>query len=179
MEFGFHSKLPLIQKKIHSKYLSSNVPPFQMSLLTFVVSLFDNDSVDDHLKLGRALSSLREQNIAIVGGGMTVHNLRASMPVLSAGAGDHVYPFTPAFNDAAVKAASSNTGTTREEDVRGLYKREDLRLAHPSLEHLMPLAVCCGAAGEDKAECLFKTVEFGALGWASFCFGGAPDAATS
>lgn len=175
MEFGFRSKWRLIPKKIRCKFPLSKVPLFS-SPLTFVVSLFDNDSVDDHLKLGRALSSLRDQNIMIVGGGMTVHNLRASMPVLSGGGGgDRVYPFTPAFNDAAVKAATSNTGPTREEDIRGLYKREDLRLAHPSLEHLMPLAVCCGAAGEDKAECLFKTVEFGALGWASFCFGGTSD----
>ena len=150
--------------------------PFRLKQLTILVSLFDNDSVDDHLKLGHALSSLRDQNIMIIGGGMTVHNLRASMPVVSVGAGDHIYPFTPTFNDATVKAATLNTGEKREEDVRGLYKREDLRLAHPSLEHLMPLVVCCGAAGEDKAECLFKTVEFGALGWASFCFGGIPDA---
>jgi len=53
-----------------------------------------------------------------------------------------------------------------------LYKREDLRFAHPTLEHLMPLAVCVGAAGDDEGECLFKTVEYGALGWASFVFGG-------
>jgi 4,5-DOPA dioxygenase extradiol len=111
----------------------------------------------------------------IVGGGMTVHNLRASMPVLAAGIRDHVYPFTPAFNDASVSASISRAGAEREADIRGLYKRDDLRLAHPSLEHLMPLAVCCGAAGEDVGECLFKDVEHGALGWASFCFGGTKD----
>jgi aromatic ring-opening dioxygenase catalytic subunit (LigB family) len=136
------------------------------------VSLFDNASVDDHLRLGHALAPLRDQNIMIIGGGMTVHNLRASMPILSTGGRDKVYEFTPAFNDAAVGAATAKSGDEREEDVRELYKREDLRLAHPSLEHLMPLAVCCGAAGEDRGECLFQTVEFGALGWASFCFGG-------
>jgi aromatic ring-opening dioxygenase catalytic subunit (LigB family) len=108
----------------------------------------------------------------IIGGGMTVHNLRASMPILSIGGQDQVYPFTSAFNDAAVAVATNKTATEREDDLRGLYKRDDLRLAHPSLEHLMPLAVCCGAAGDDEGECLFKTVEFGALGWASFCFGG-------
>ena len=103
---------------------------------------------------------------------MTVHNLRASMPLLGSDAKNHVYPFTPEFNDAAVAAATSKNGKQREEDVKGLYQRDDLRLAHPSLEHLMPLAVCCAAAGEDVGECLFKTVEYGAMGWASFCFGG-------
>jgi 4,5-DOPA dioxygenase extradiol len=109
----------------------------------------------------------------IIGGGMTVHNLRASMPLLgSSDTKNHVYPFTPEFNDAAVTAATSRKGKEREEDAKELYARDDLRLAHPSLEHLMPLAVCCGAAGEDIGECLFKTVEYGAMGWASFCFGG-------
>jgi aromatic ring-opening dioxygenase catalytic subunit (LigB family) len=125
------------------------------------------------------LSPLRDENIMIVGGGMTVHNLRASMPVLGAGIQDHVYPFTPKFNDAAVKAVTTSKGEKREDDLRGLYKRQDLRLAHPSLEHLMPLAVCCGAAGDDIGECLFKAVEFGALGWASFCFGGTGDKNTN
>jgi aromatic ring-opening dioxygenase catalytic subunit (LigB family) len=108
----------------------------------------------------------------IVGGGMTVHNFRASMPVFSTGAQDQVYQFAPAFNDAAVSVSTGKTSTAREDDVRGLYKREGLCLAHRSLEHLMPLAACCGAVGDDKGECLFKTVEFGALGWTSFCFGG-------
>jgi len=103
---------------------------------------------------------------------MTVHNLRAAMPMLGTDARNHVYPFTPAFNDAAVSAATSKRGTQRETDIQNLYKREDVRLAHPTLEHLMPLAVCVGAAGDDEAECLFQTVEYGALGWASFCFGG-------
>jgi aromatic ring-opening dioxygenase catalytic subunit (LigB family) len=67
-----------------------------------LVSLFDNDSVDDHLKLGLALSALRDQNVMIVGGGMTVHNLRASMPLFGTDAAGRVYQFTPAFNDAAV-----------------------------------------------------------------------------
>jgi 4,5-DOPA dioxygenase extradiol len=142
------------------------------------VSLFDNTSVEDHLKLGHALSSLRDQNIMIIGGGMTVHNLRASMPFLGTDICNNVYPFTQDFNDATVKAVTTNMTAKREEDIHGLYKREDLRLAHPSLEHLMPLAVCCGAAGDDVGECLFKAVEYGALGWANFRFGGSKEGDT-
>jgi 4,5-DOPA dioxygenase extradiol len=97
------------------------------------------------------------------------------MPLLGAEAKDHVYPFTLAFNNATVLATISKRGLQREEEIKEIFKREDLRFAHPTLEHLMPLAVCVGAAGEDGAECLFKTVEYGALGWASFCFGGSKD----
>jgi 4,5-DOPA dioxygenase extradiol len=135
------------------------------------VSLFDNSSLDDHFKLGHALSSLRDENIMIVGSGMTAHNLRASMPLLSTGAEDRVYPFTPLFNDAAVEATASKTGAQREEDIRNLFERPELRMAYPTLEHLMPLAVCCGAAGDDIGECLFQKVEYGGMGWSNFVFG--------
>jgi hypothetical protein len=38
------------------------------------------------------LSPLRTQNVIILGGGMTVHNLRASMPLLGSDRRNHVYP---------------------------------------------------------------------------------------
>jgi hypothetical protein len=104
----------------------------------------------------------------IVGGGMTIHNLRTAMPEPRAGGRNHLYPFTPAFNDATEEAATARTGTQREDDMRSLFKREDLRVAHPSLEHLTPLVPCYGAIGEDVGKCLFKTVEYGAMGGPTF-----------
>lgn len=40
------------------------------------VSLFDNDDLDAHYRLGRALESLRDEGIVIIGAGMAAHNLR-------------------------------------------------------------------------------------------------------
>jgi hypothetical protein len=68
---------------------------------------------------------------------MTVHSLRASMPLLEAQMKDQVDSFTPEFNDASVAAATNKVGKEREEDRRSLCKRKDLRLAHPSLEHFL------------------------------------------
>ena len=58
-----------------------------------IVSLFDNDSVDDHLRIGHGLSSLGDENIMIVGGGIVVHNRRAATPLLGAGGTRPDLPF--------------------------------------------------------------------------------------
>jgi hypothetical protein len=53
------------------------------------------------------------------------------MPLLGGQMLDQVYPFTPEFNDATVATATNKVGKEQEEDARNLYKRKDLRLAHP------------------------------------------------
>jgi aromatic ring-opening dioxygenase catalytic subunit (LigB family) len=39
------------------------------------VSLFDNEDIHRHYRMGEALQSLRNEGILIVGAGMAVHNL--------------------------------------------------------------------------------------------------------
>jgi hypothetical protein len=78
----------------------------------------------------------------IVGGGIIVHNRRVATPLLEAGARDQIYPSPKPsiiYVCGAIDAATTKTGTEREEDIRNLYKRGDIRLAHPNLEHVMPL----------------------------------------
>jgi 4,5-DOPA dioxygenase extradiol len=40
------------------------------------VSLFNNEDVGRHYRMGEALQSLRDEGILIVGAGMAVHNLQ-------------------------------------------------------------------------------------------------------
>jgi 4,5-DOPA dioxygenase extradiol len=40
------------------------------------VSLFDNEDMDHHYRMGEALQGLRDEGILIVGAGMAVHNLQ-------------------------------------------------------------------------------------------------------
>jgi 4,5-DOPA dioxygenase extradiol len=39
------------------------------------VSLFDNEDLNSHYRMGEALQGLRDEGILIVGAGMAVHNL--------------------------------------------------------------------------------------------------------
>jgi 4,5-DOPA dioxygenase extradiol len=49
------------------------------------VSLYDNEDVNQHYRIGQALESLRDAGILIIGAGMAVHNLRDYWAAAAAG----------------------------------------------------------------------------------------------
>jgi aromatic ring-opening dioxygenase catalytic subunit (LigB family) len=131
------------------------------------VSLFDSEDAADHMRLGAAFSRLREDNVLVIGSGMAVHNLR-DLRFMSSD--PRPLPYTVSF-DAALKTAVVDTAPAqREKAMVELLRRKDARQAHPSFDHLLPLHVAAGAAGQDKARRLF-TFNEGSLGWAMFRFG--------
>jgi len=133
------------------------------------VSLFDNDTdAGAHIKLGRAVQKLREENIVIVCSGMSIHNLRHFM---MRGAGGGSLPaYAVDFDQALKDAAETEPGKHRDELMVELLKRSDARLAHPTFEHLLPAHIAVGAAGEDNGKQLFTFVE-GPMAWAQYRFG--------
>lgn len=83
--------------------------------------------------------------------------------------------YTLSFDEALREAVEQQEPKSREEAMAELLVRKDMKKAHPSADHLMPIYVGAGAAGEDKATRLFTLAE-GSLSWAQFRFGevGAP-----
>lgn len=72
-------------------------------------------------------------------------------------------------------SGSAGLLTVRQPDVRQqamaeLLKRKDARQAHPSFEHLLPIHIGAGAAGEDLGKRLW-TLEEGSMSWAQYRFG--------
>ncbi|KAK4945104.1 hypothetical protein LTR10_015530 [Elasticomyces elasticus] len=132
------------------------------------VSLFDDDTdAAAHIKLGRAVQKLREDNIAIIASGMSVHNLRHLM--MSKGMGQTM-PYTVSFDAALKDAAETKPGEHRDEVMVDLLERPDARQAHPSFEHLLPIHVAVGAAGDDQGKQLWTMAE-ASMGWAQYRFG--------
>jgi aromatic ring-opening dioxygenase catalytic subunit (LigB family) len=130
------------------------------------VSLFDTDDPDMHYALGKAISSLRDENIQIICSGMAVHNLRDlgrwwGRP----GAADYTKTFDEALKEAAEQPAES-----RQQAMAELLKRKDAKQAHPSWEHLFPVHIAAGAAGEDQGKQLWTLAE-GSMSWAQYRFG--------
>ena len=129
------------------------------------VSLFDSDDPDQHYRLGQAVSSLRDEGVLVVASGMAVHNLRdhfSSHSVIPK-------PYTVSFDDA-LKDAVQQDPEQRQMAMKQLMKRSDLRRAHPSLEHLLPIHVAAGAAGADVGKQVWTLPE-GSMSWAQYRFG--------
>ncbi|KAI1772760.1 LigB-domain-containing protein [Hypoxylon cercidicola] len=133
------------------------------------VSLYSNQDADSHYRLGQAVASLRDENIVIIGAGMSVHNLRD----LFVTRGDpRPLPYTVSF-DEALKEAAESLPSERQARMREVTKRPDARQAHPRFDHLMPVYVAAGAAGEDVGKRTW-TLHEGSMGWAQYRFGEVP-----
>jgi 4,5-DOPA dioxygenase extradiol len=136
------------------------------------VSLFDSDDPDQHYRLGQAVSALREEGIAIIVSGMSVHNLREMQLGFMM---NKPLPYAVSFDEALREAATADP-SERQAKMAALLKRPDARKAHPTFEHLLPIHVGAGAASEDKGVRLWTMPE-GSLGWALYRFGQVPAAA--
>ena len=97
-----------------------------------------------HLAIGRALASLRDEGVLIVGSGMSYHNLRefwSTHPrdVEAAGA------FEAWLADAVESEAPA-----RDARLVAWEHAPGAQNAHPRSEHLLPLMVAAGAANDDR-----------------------------
>lgn len=140
-----------------------NVPVVQ-------VSLYGTEDPIQHYKLGQAISALREENILIIVSGMAVHNLRDLR--FAFGGDTRPMPYCTSF-DEALKDAVTQPPAEREKAMAELLKRPDARKAHPNFDHLIPIHIGAGAAGDDMGERLW-TLKEGSMSWAMYRFGQVP-----
>lgn len=79
--------------------------------------------------------------------------------------------FSYAFSfDEALKEAATAKPEERQAMMSALLGRSDARKAHPTLEHILPIHVCAGAAGLDSGLRLWTLPER-SLSWAQYRFG--------
>ena len=115
------------------------------------LSLKQDLDPEEHLAAGRALQSLRDEGVLIVGSGMSYHNM---------------YSFsTPAATAPSEAFDRWLTGTLTEEDPKRRWnglahwgEAPAARNAHPREEHLLPLMVAAGAAPDEPGERIFTDV---------------------
>ncbi|KAK4164191.1 putative ferrous iron binding protein [Cladorrhinum sp. PSN259] len=138
------------------------------------VSLFNSEDPDAHYKLGQAVASLRDEGVVIIGTGMTVHNLRDMRFAMGQ---SKPLPYAVSF-DNALKEAVESDPSVRQEKMREAAKRPDARQAHPWMDHLMPVYVAAGAAGEDRGKQTW-TLHEASFAWAQYRFGDLPKAEES
>lgn len=95
-----------------------------------------------HLQAGRALAALRDENVLIVGSGMSFHNMR--------GYGDSRFSAISDEFDHWLTDAVQRSAPEREDLLRDWAQAPQARLCHPAggEEHLIPLMVVAGAGDE-------------------------------
>lgn len=112
------------------------------------LSLTRDLSPERHLALGRALAPLRDEGVLIVGSGMSYHNLRDFLGSggRPGGRGDAE---SDAFDAWLTAAVENPDPQARDHALSHWEQAPAARACHPRAEHLIPLMVAAGAAGND------------------------------
>jgi len=139
-------------------------PEIKLDIPVVQVSTYRHEELDEHIKLGKGLKSLRSKGYLIVGNGMDVHSfpgirsVQAAEPASRQAKEAEVLDWTKSFDNAlrqTIAIPPSEEGSRTDEHVErdaAAIKVGDhpaFQLSHPTAEHLTPLYVAIGAAGGD------------------------------
>jgi len=143
---------------LRAMYPAADVPVIQLAVMP-------KASAEDHYRLGQMLQPLTQRGVLILASGGLTHNLRDMVADARDG---ETLPYVDEFRDWFVKALERR-------DVPALldYRRQAPHAvrAHPSPEHLLPLYVALGAAGENAAVLTaYRDSQLGALALDAFVF---------
>ena len=121
-----------------------------------------------HISLGRALAPLRDENILIIGSGLSYHNLRAFGPA----GREASIAFDRWLQDTVVAGAPAQ----RDDRLMAWTKAPAARAAHPREEHLIPLLVASAAAADEAGFASYHEDTSLGIVVSSFRFGALPSA---
>lgn len=140
-------------------YPEADVPVVQLSLRRGL-------DPAEHVALGRVLAPLRDEDVLIVGSGLSYHNLRAFGPQAAVP--------SKAFDDWLARTLVDADAATRVQGLLAWADAPAARIAHPREEHLIPLMVAVGAAEQEAGVRVYHENAFvGGLTVSSFRFGSA------
>lgn len=129
---------------------NADIPVVQLSLRADL-------NAQAHIKLGEALQPLRDEGILIIGSGMSYHNLPKMLAQMR-------NP-TPAiklnheaqnFDTWLTATATDVDSTNRNKKLCDWKNAPNAIQAHPREEHLLPLHVAVGAAGDSIGKQVFN-----------------------
>jgi aromatic ring-opening dioxygenase catalytic subunit (LigB family) len=137
-------------------YPDASIPVVQLSLKRGL-------DPQDHLAAGRALATLRNEGVLIIGSGSSYHNLRMLGP-------ESKEP-SAAFDDWLQRTLEGRNFEERADALTSWEAAPSARVAHPREEHLLPLMVAVGAAERDAATRFYhENTFFGSGSVSSFMF---------
>lgn len=131
-------------------YPAADIPTVQLSIL---------HSLDPaaHLGLGAALRPLLERNVLVIGSGFSFHNLHE----FEWDGIMHLDAQNDAFQDWLIETCCGDLSQEAREDALIHWEKAPAaRYCHPREDHLLPLHVCAGLAG-NSAKLIFDDAILG------------------
>lgn len=128
-----------------------------------LLSMKEDYDVAAHIAAGQALQPLRDDGVLIIGSGLTYHNMRG----FGQPGAMHV---SVSFEEYLHAAIAQPDPAQRLQQLMQWEQAPEARSAHPQEDHLMPLMVAAGAAGEDTGH-RFILDEVMNVAMASYRFG--------
>jgi len=127
----------------HGMFIPLKVAVPDADIPVVQLSLRSDLNAAAHIEAGKALASLRDEGILIIGSGMSFHNMR--------GYGDARFTAPSEAFDAWLSAAIEADAEQRNAALSHWEQAPYAHHCHPAgqQEHLIPLMVVAGAAGED------------------------------
>lgn len=125
---------------------SADIPIVQVSVLK-------SQDPAEHYKLGETLLQFRKEGIAVIGSGMSYHNMREFMY----GRERHDV-VNEEFDDYLSVICTAEEPAERKQGFISWRLAKGATAAHPTMaaEHFMPLVVVAGAGGSKPGKLIFK-----------------------
>lgn len=143
----------------HGVFVPLKVAFPEADIPTVQLSLRADLDPEAHLAAGRALAPLRDEGVLIIGSGNTYHNMGVMMRAMREGATGSVAGTD--FDRWLTDAVTQGDPVRRDAMLATWDQAPGAREANPREEHLIPLHVVAGAAGEDRGT---KTLEDHVMG---------------
>src|SRR5690606_12848504 len=120
----------------------------QADVPVVMLSLKSSYDAKEHIRIGQALAQLRNESVLIIGSGLTYHNMLGFRRPEST-------PIAEAFEGYLNSAISQTDIGVRNDMLVRWESGPGARQAHPREDHLLPLMVVAGAAGDDVGRAVF------------------------
>lgn len=124
----------------------ANIPIVQISVLS-------SQDPEEHYKLGQVMHQFRKEGVAIIGSGMSYHNMREFMYSRNL-----QKVVNKEFDDFLNEVCTADDETIRKKGFISWREQPGASEAHPprAAEHFMPLVVIAGAGGSKAGQRIFN-----------------------
>lgn len=162
---GFSARLDPTRGSDHGMFAPLAVIYPDADVPVLALSMRHGYDPRDHIAIGRSLAPLRNEGVLILASGLSYHNLREFGPAASEP--------SAAFDRWLQQTLVASSPAERITRLVNWAEAPAARRAHPQEDHLLPLMVAVGAAGNDRASCVYHQDDFfGGITVSSFMFGG-------